>query len=345
MTVPTTSTDPLRIGVLGAARITELALLSPARALGVEVVACAARDPRRAREFADRHGIPRVHTSYAELLADPDVEAVYDPLPNGLHGHWNRRAAEAGKHVLAEKPSAANADEARATLEAVRASGVVLMEAFHYPYHPLWQRAVGIVRDGGVGEVRHVEATLSMPDPGADDPRWNPALAGGSTMDLGCYSLSALRLLGALLGGPPRLTGASARAREGAPGVDAELWVDVEYPSGVTGRGGSRMDAAELDFHLTVQGTAGTLHVPSYPLPHLDDSLVLRAADGTETVEHLGERSSYTYQLEVFRAAVREDAPVLTDAQDAVEQMELVDAAYRLAGMEPHHPTPHGERV
>ncbi|NHA67179.1 Gfo/Idh/MocA family protein [Phycicoccus flavus] len=333
---------PLRIGVLGAARITELALLAPARVTGARVLAVAARDLERARAYADRHDIPRVHATYEDLLADPELEAVYDPLANGLHGTWNLRAAEAGKHVLAEKPSAANADEARAVRDAVRTAGVVLMEAFHYPYHPLFRRAVDLVATGAVGEVRHVDCRLLMPDPGADDPRWRADLAGGSTMDLGCYSLSAVRLLGPLLGGPPRVVG--ARARERTPGVDAELMVDLEYPSGVTALAGSRMDAPALDFHLTVEGSEGTLHLPSFPLPHLDDSLVLRRRDGTEVVEHLGTRSSYTYQLEAFTAAVREDAPVLTDADDAVVAMELVDAAYRAAGLEPRQPTPLAER-
>lgn len=329
---------PLRVGVLGAARITELALLAPARAIGAEVVAVAARDAERARAFADRHGIPTVHASYDDVLADPAVEAVYNPLANGLHGWWNRRAAEASKHVLSEKPSAANADEARATRDAVRASGVVFMEAFHYPYHPLFRRAVALLEAGAVGEVRRVDCRLLMPDPGAEDPRWRADLAGGSTMDLGCYSLSALRLLGALLGGAPRVL--RARARERTPGVDAELFVDLEYPSGVQATGGSRMDAPAWDFHLTVEGTDGTLHVPRFPLPHEDDSLVLSRPDGSEVVEHLGTRSSYTYQLEAFTAAVRGGTPVLTDADDAVAQMELVDAAYRAAGLEPRQPTP-----
>ncbi|WP_347354781.1 Gfo/Idh/MocA family oxidoreductase, partial [Intrasporangium sp.] len=186
------SDEPLRIGILGAARIAELSIVRPAAATGHRLVAVAARDPERAAAFAARHGVERVHASYDDLLADPEIEAVYNPLANGLHAPWNLRALVAGKHVLAEKPSAANADEAARVRDAAHASGRVFMEAFHYPYHPLFQRVVSLLGQGAVGEVRHVEAFLGMPPPGPTDPRWSFELAGGATMDLGCYALSAL---------------------------------------------------------------------------------------------------------------------------------------------------------
>ncbi len=333
-------TEPLRIGILGAARIAGLAMVSPARATGTRLVAVAARDTGRAEAFAAEHGVERVHASYDELLADPEVEAVYNPLPNGLHGQWNRRAVEAGKHVLSEKPSAANADEARTVRDAARAAGVVFMEGFHYPYHPFWHRVTGLIEEGAIGEIRDVECTLSMPDPGADDPRWRLDLAGGATMDLGCYSLSAIALLGAYAGGAPSFTGGRVQERAGAPGVDEELWVDLAYPSGATAHGGGSMvrPTAPADFHLTVTGSEGTIHVPRFALPHEDDRVILRRPDGTETVEHPGSRSSYTYQLEAFAAAVRHRAAVLTDAAFAVEVMELIDGAYRTVGLEPRQP-------
>ena len=133
-------TEPLRIGILGASRIADLSIVKPAAVTGHRLVAVAARDPERAKVFAASHGVERVHATYDDLLADPEVEAVYNPLANGLHGPWNLRALAAGKHVLAEKPSAANAAEARTVRAAVARAGVVYMEAFHYPYHPLFQR-------------------------------------------------------------------------------------------------------------------------------------------------------------------------------------------------------------
>ncbi len=346
-------TDPLRVGILGAARIAPLSIVSPAAATGVRLVAVAARDRSRATAFAADHGIERVHDSYEAVLADPEVEAVYNPLPNALHGLWNARAAEAGKHVLAEKPSAANAAEAQVVADAVRDAGVVFMEAFHFPYHPLFQRVVTLISEGGIGDVVHVDVPLLMPDPGADDPRWRLDLAGGSTMDLGCYSLACLSLLGQRFGGgPPTITSARAVERAGQPGVDSSLFVTGEFPSGATASGGSDMDADDWSFTLVVTGTQGEIVVPKFPLPHEDDRLIVRhtpseprsraradeaddlcAEHHGDVVEHLGTRSSYTHQLEAFTAAVRDGAPVVTDAAFAVANAELVDAAYTAADL------------
>ncbi|WP_076261369.1 Gfo/Idh/MocA family protein [Intrasporangium flavum] len=325
--------EPLRLGVLGAARITSLSVVAPAAATGHRLVAVAARDAARATAFADEHGVERVLGSYAEVLADPDVEAVYNPLPNALHAEWNVRAAEAGKHVLAEKPSALDATEARRVRDAVHASGVVFMEAFHYPYHPLFQRVCALLGDGAVGEVERVEAVLRMPAPPEDDPRWSRELGGGATMDLGCYALSCVRLLGRFAGGEPRVVAARADTRAGRPGVDERLFADLEFPSGATGLAGSDMDSADRDMSLTVRGSAGELVVPMFPVPHEGDSLVLRRDGEPEVVEHLGTRTSYTYQLEAFASAVRQGTPVLTDAAWSVASAELVDAAYAASGV------------
>lgn len=326
------SDEPLRIGILGAARIAELSIVKPAAATGHRLVAVAARDPRRAARFAERHGVERVHTSYDEVLADPEVEVVYNPLANGLHAPWNLRALAAGKHVLAEKPSAANGEEAARVRDAVQTSGRVFMEAFHYPYHPLFQRVVALLEEGCIGQVRHVEAFLGMPAPEPTDPRWSFALAGGSTMDLGCYSISALALLGRHLGGPPRIVSGWADERPGSPKVDERLSVAVEFPSGATGSAGSDMAASGWDFHLTMAGTRGEIHVPDFPRPHEDDSLELRVERRME-VQRLGNRSSYTYQLEALAAAVRRGTPVITDAEFAVTVMGWIDAAYAAAGL------------
>ncbi|MEI2775005.1 MAG: Gfo/Idh/MocA family oxidoreductase [Tetrasphaera sp.] len=345
--------EPLRIGILGAARIAPLSIVSPAQATGTRLVAVAARDRSRAADFAAENGVERVVESYAALLADPEVEVVYNPLANGLHAPWNAKIAAAGKHVLTEKPSAANAAEARDVAAAVREAGTVLMEAFHYPYHPLFQRACELIAQGAIGEVRHIDVPLLMPDPGADDPRWRLDLAGGSTMDLGCYSLSCLALLGErFCGGAFTVSEAVAAERAGHPGVDSHLFVAGAFPSGATGSGGSDMDADDWSFTLVVTGSEGEIVVPSFPLPHQDDRLILRHTASTararrspqdaadlvaerdgDVVEKLGNRSSYTFQLEAFTAAVRDGAPVTTDADFAVRNMTLVDAAYAAAGL------------
>lgn len=210
--------EPLRIGVLGAARIAELSIVGPARATGHRLVAVAARDRDRAEAFAARHGVERVADSYASLVTDPEIEVVYNPLANSLHGPWNLAALQAGKHVLTEKPSASNAAEAAEVHEAVAKAGTVFMEGFHYLFHPVTRRLHELLDSGELGDLRHVETTVAMPAPPDDDVRWQLPLAGGALMDLGCYSLHAQRMLAPWAGGAPRLVAARGGEKARAAG-------------------------------------------------------------------------------------------------------------------------------
>ncbi|WP_458249442.1 Gfo/Idh/MocA family protein [Streptomyces sp. MAI_2237] len=326
--------EPLRIGVLGAARITERALVDPARAAGHRLVAVAARDRSRAEAFAARHGVERVAGSYADLLADPEVEVVYNPLANGLHGPWNLAALAAGKHVLTEKPSASNAEEAAEVREAAAKSGTVFMEGFHYLFHPVTRRLHELLESGELGDLRRVETLVAIPAPEDGDPRWSLSLAGGAVMDLGCYSLHAQRMLAPWAGGAPSLVSARGGERAGAPGVDEWLDAELAFPGGATGSARCHMAYDGLEMSCRIIGTKGEASAPNFVLPHLDDRVVVRTADGERT-EHLGTRSSYAYQLEAFSARVREGTPVPLDADDAVATMTLVDASYRAAGLPP----------
>jgi predicted dehydrogenase len=326
--------EPLRIGVLGAARITKNSLVDPARITGHRLVAVAARDRSRAEAFAGEHGVERVVDSYADLLADPEIDVVYNPLANGLHGPWNLAALAAGKHVLSEKPSASNAEEAAEVREAAAKSGAVFMEAFHYLFHPVTRRLHEILASGEIGELRRVEALVAIAAPPATDPRWSLPLAGGAVMDLGCYSLHALRMLAPFAGGAPRLVSARGGERAGAPGVDEWLDAELEFPGGASGSARCHMGYDGLDMSIRIIGSRGEVSAPNFVLPHLDDQVVVRT-DAVERTERLGTRSSYTYQLEAFAARVREGTPVPLDADDAVATMELIDASYRAAGFEP----------
>ena len=333
--------EPLRIGVLGAARIADLAIASPARATGDRLVAVAARDRGRAEAFAARHGVEQVLGSYADVVTAPEVELVYNPLANALHGPWNLAAVRAGKHVLSEKPFAANAAEAREVRDAARAAGVTVLEGFHYLFHPVVLRAHEILASGEIGELRHVEALTKMPAPPDTDPRWSLDLAGGSLMDLGCYGLHAHRMLAPFAGGKPALVRARGGARAGRPGVDE--WMDAEFafPSGATGRSLSHM-ADDWCMTLRLVGSAGELTVADYVQPHKDDRVSVTTGAGTRT-EELGKRSSYLYQLEAVRAHLREGARLPIDVDDAVETAEMIDAIYIAAGFEPrpsHTPAP-----
>jgi predicted dehydrogenase len=330
--------EPLRIGVLGAARIAELAIVKPAHATGTRLVAIAARDPQRAAAFAASHGVERVAVSYPDLLADAEVEAVYNPLPNALHGPWNLAAVKAGKHVLSEKPFAANADQASEVRDAGRRAGVAVADGFHYLYHPVMHRLRELLASGELGELTRVEANVFMPDPGAADPRWSFDLAGGALMDLGCYALHAHRALAEWGGGEPRVVQAQAGQRGGAPQVDEWLHADLAFPSGITGSAQCNMAADRWEMTCRVVGSQGTATAMNFVQPHLDDRVIIDIGPDRR-VEHLGTRSSYIYQLEAFIGAVRHGAPMPTDATDAVVTMRLIDECYRIAGLDPRPTT------
>jgi predicted dehydrogenase len=330
-------TPTLRIGILGAARIAELSIVAPAHMTGARLVAVAARDQERAKAFAARHGVERVAASYAEVVEAPDVDIVYNPLPNSLHAPWNLSAIHAGKHVLSEKPSASNADEAEEVRAAARHTGLIIMEGFHYLFHPVTRRLHELLSSGELGELVHVQTRMLMPDPGPDDPRWQLSLAGGATMDLGCYGLHAHRMQASAAGGEPAVMSARAGERVGSPGVDE--WMDVEllFPSGVTGTARCHMASDHWDMSYRIIGSRGEATALNFVQPHLDDRVIIRTPNG-ERVEHLGTRSSYTYQLEAFAAAVTGVSPVPIDADDALENMRLIDACYAAAGLHPRPP-------
>jgi predicted dehydrogenase len=320
---------PLRFGILGAARIAPMALLAPARRQQVAtVLAVAARDPERARRFAGRHRIPHVHPSYEALLADPEVEAIYNPLPNSLHAAWTIRALEAGKHVLCEKPFAANAAEAEAmAAAAARAPGRVLMEAFHYRYHPLFGRLRAILDAGELGTVRHLEATFCVPILQRSDIRWRAELAGGALMDAGCY---AVHLLRHLAGSEPEV--ASARAAWTRGGVDRWLTAELRFPGDRSARlTCALLSAAVLRISARVTGDAGTLRVLNPIAPQFFHRLRVVTPAGSRT-ERVAGPASYDAQLCAFVAAVRDGTPFPTTPADAVANMRAIDAIYAAAG-------------
>jgi predicted dehydrogenase len=325
--------EPLRMGVLGAARIAENAIVTPTRLTGARLVAVAARNRSRAEAFAAAHDVERVLDSYAEVVADPAVEAIYNPLPNGLHAPWNLAAIAAGKHVLSEKPFAANADEAAEVRDAGERAGVVVVDGFHYLYHPVTKRLHELLATGELGDLERVETTVVTTAPAPDDLRWSLPLAGGALMDLGCYSLHAMRVLAPWGGGQPSLVDARGAEREGLPGVDEWLDADLVFPSGVSGVARCNMAGEELLMTCRIVGSRGAATVANFVLPHLDDRLLVTTAAG-DRVEHLGTRSSYTYQLEAFTAFVRDGVPMPTDSNDAVATMTLIDACYAASGFE-----------
>jgi predicted dehydrogenase len=330
--------EPLRVGVLGAARISEQSLIGPARELGVRLVAVATRDRARSEAYAGRHGIEAVLGSYEDVIAHPDVEAVYNPLPNSAHAPWNLAALTAGKHVLSEKPAASNAAEAVRVHEAADGTGLVVLEGFHYRYHPQFARLAEIVAGDVVGELERLDVTMAMPAPGDDDLRWSWPLSGGAMMDLGCYCVHVIRSVAALQGAEPSLVGATATERAGRPQVDESFEAQFHLPTGVPAYAHVDMAAQAFDMTIRVTGTRGTALFADFVHPQDDDRLVV-TVDGREHVEHLDRRSTYTYQLEAFVSAVRDGRSFPTTTADTIATMGLIDGCYRQAGLLPRSAT------
>ena len=328
----------LRIGTLGSSRISERALIEPSASVAeVTVAAVAARDLARAEAFALRYGIEKAYGSYQEMLDDPDVDAIYNPLPNSLHGPWALRAIAAGKHVLCEKPFASNADEAAQVVRAASASGLVVMEAMHYRYHPLIRR-LGEVVDG-LGPVRHLQAWTSFAITNPGDIRYDFSLGGGAMMDGGCYAIDCLRLLGASDGqNEPSVTGALADPVDLGAGpavADRSLAARLAFPGGATGwfeSSFTRDGAFRADLHVICED--GLVHLDNFIFPTRGRLVATRDGAVVADEEGVGE-STYVYQLRAFAAAIASGGPVPTSAASALVTMRLIDDAYRAAGLAP----------
>ena len=306
----------VRLGLVAASRIAVPAIVEPVADVdGVELVAVAARDLGRAQEAAAEWGADRAYGSYEELLADPDVDAVYIGTPASLHREWAIAAIEAGKHVLCEKPFAANADDARLIADVANGSDVVVMEAFHWRYHPYAAQIREVLDSGVLGRIDRIEAAFDIPEGriGRDDIRWNLALGGGATMDLGCYSIQWARFAA---GADPDVV--SAEAVCPVDGVDGSLVAELRWPSGVTGSVSSSMihDGEEFVVFLRVSGEQGTMTATNPLAPQKGDArITVETGDGTQTYD-VATSATYYHQLVAFRDAI-------------------VDACYRAAGLDP----------
>jgi predicted dehydrogenase len=325
----------IRIGMLGAARIGNWGIVQPARRVdGVALRAVAARDPERAAAYAKKHGIPKVHRSYDELLADPEIDAIYNPLPNSLHCEWTIKALAAGKHVLCEKPFASNADEARRMDEAARRHQRVLMEAFHYRFHPLAARLRQEVAQ--LGRVTRIETNMCVPIPMRGDIRFRYDLAGGATMDVGAYTVNLMRLLGAAAtdgagGTPPEVVAAQPLLR--SPHVDRAMKIEVRWPGGAAGHiHHSLWSSTVLKLSASVVGERGSLHVTNPYLPHVWHRLTVRRGGQTRHERVAGE-TTYTHQLREFAARIAKGAPHASDLSDSIANMQVIDAIYDKAGL------------
>jgi predicted dehydrogenase len=326
----------LRIGVLGAAKIAPNAIIRPANAGRRAVIAAvAARDRVRAEQFAARHGIPKVHDSYAALIDDASIDAIYNPLPNGLHGHWTAAAIAAGKHVLCEKPFTANEDEARRVAAIADGSDRVVMEAFHWRYHPLATRVLELLADGAIGDVRTARASFCFPLTSSGDIRWQLDLAGGALMDAGCYPIHMLRHF---ISAEPEVV--AARAWERSPGVDRLTEAALRFPGGIDATMRCSMWSRHvLSLLVVLEGDRGRIRVFNPLAPQYLSRITVKTPN--RTIHERAPRSTtYLHQLHAFCDAIEGGPPPITGPADAIANMAVIDAIYRAAGLQPRQPTP-----
>ncbi len=314
----------VRWGVLSTAKIgVEKVVPSMRKASNLEVVAIASRDGERARRAADRLHLPQAFDSYEALLASPDVDAIYNPLPNQLHVPWTIRALEAGKHVLCEKPIALTADEARQLADAAAGyPGLKVMEAFMYRFHPQWQTARRWVEEGEVGELRTVHSHFAYRNLDPDNIRNRPETGGGGLMDIGSYDVSLSRFL---FGREPGRVVASIEMDPDF-GVDRLVSALMDFGGGATA---TFTCATQLEPYQRAHafGTQGRIEIETpFNAPPIGTTRILRQR-GLETREiAFRDADQYTAQGEAFSRAVLQDTPVPTPLSDAVANMRVLDA-------------------
>lgn len=323
----------IRIGLLGASRIAPPAIIEPARGFGrVEVTRVAARSADRAREYASEHGIVGIEPDYGALVASDDVDIVYNALPPSEHRRWTISALERGKHVLCEKPFAMNADEAAAMVDAAKTHPGVLIEAFHYRFHPMFLRILDTTAAGTLGEIRNLEAHFNVPigfHPG--ELRHAPELGGGALMDLGCYPLHWVRTV---MGAEPGII--SATAVQERAGIDISMRAKLNF-DGVHANISCSMAAdlpSIIDAELRISGSRGRLVAKNPVAPHVHNELIVEAG-GKKCRESIYGHTTYWYQLQHVIDVLDGKAQPVTGGADAVANMRAIDAIYDAAGMQP----------
>ena len=319
----------IKFGTVGTANITTRALIYPCLdEPHARVVAIAARDKQRAQEFARWHGVSKVCENYQSVIEDASSNAFYNPLPISMHREWTIKALEAGKHVLCEKSFASNAEEAKEMVEVASRCGLVVMDAFHYRYHPVFKRAKEVLESGELGAILHIEAAFHVPVTSRDDIRMDYSLGGGVTMDIGCYPISWVRHL---TGEEPEVT--RAVAIEGPKNVDTQLEADFLFPSGITAKvSGDMREGVKFRMEFRVVGEKGTLHLQNPLVPQNGHSMEV-LVEGDKRIETLDRRPTYSYQLDAFLEAVESGASLYTDGDDAIKQMQAIDKCYEHSGL------------
>lgn len=310
-------------GVLSTARIGARLIEAARKTDAADIVAVASRNSAAAEQFADAHGIARAHGSYEALIADPEVEAVYIPLPNSMHVEWTKRALEAGKHVLCEKPMDRRPTQVERAFDLAEKRGLVLSEAFMWRHNPQTARLRALLDEGAIGAVRLVRAAFSFMLTREVDVRLDPELHGGGLMDVGCYCVSGARFV---VGGEPLRV--SAEVVNGPTGVDMRLTGLLRFEGDVLATIDCGLDLPSRS-ELEISGTEGRI-VLTDPWHCIDPAIVVERGYDRETVA-VEAADSYTLELEDMAAAIGGERAPLLGRADAVGQARVIQALYRSA--------------
>jgi D-xylose 1-dehydrogenase (NADP+, D-xylono-1,5-lactone-forming) len=317
--------QPLRWGLLSTARINRAIIPFLRTSRRSQLMAVASRSQAQAETYGREWGIPQAHASYQALIDDPDVDVIYNPLPNHLHAEWTIRAAQAGKHVLCEKPLALTADEVRAMQAAARQAGVVVAEAFMYRHHAKTLRVRELVQDGTLGEVHFGRGSFSVFNDRPEDYRWQPEMGGGSLWDVGCYPVSYARFV---LGQEPQEV--SGWQVSGPSGVDEHFCGQLRFPGDVF----FQFDSSFRQVYRTNMefvGSKAALQIASPFLPGRRDALVLQERKGAARKIGVPGGNSYAGEVEDMELAVLEGRPPGVSLEDSLGNVCTILALYESA--------------
>ena len=316
----------IRWGILSTANIGRAAVIPAIQASrNGQVVAVASRDAQKAADFAAKNGIPRSYGSYEALLDDPEIDAVYIPLPNSLHCEWTIKSAQAGKHILCEKPLALTASQCLEMDEAAKGNGVLLMEAFMYRFHPRTEKVIELVKAGALGHVCVIQSSFTFRLTQPDNIRLRADLGGGSLMDVGSYCVNLSRTLA---GEEP--VEVQAVVNWATSGVDDQMIGSLRFASGLMAQFNSALNLARCE-QYTVMGVNGYLNVPAAFIPGKKDALIHEFREREETQQVIEGIDEYQCMVEHFADCVLKAEQPRYSALEAAANMRVIEALYQSA--------------
>lgn len=315
----------LRWGLLSTARINNAVIPGLKSSLLNELYGVASREKTKAVEYARINNIPKAYASYDEMLSDPDIDIIYNSLPNHLHAEWTIKAAHNGKHILCEKPMALTSDDVAAMIEAAEQNQVILMEAFMYRHHPRTHKVLEILSQGLLGEIRFLRGSYTYFLAREGDYRWVPEYGGGGLWDVGCYPLSYIMMV---TQSAPTIV--YAWQKTGPSGIDEYFAAQLTFEDDITAQMDCGTNSA-LHTHFEIRGSQATLWIPHpYNTRHNSTPIILRKGE-EEMVFTFPDINGYKAQTENFAEVVLGNAPAIISMYESLEINRTILALFKSA--------------